>query len=549
MRLRRMNPRRLACWLTVIGLGPLWGAVSQEPAREGKAANRWEGAIQRFEQQDRESSSPKNAILFVGSSSIRMWDLPKCFPDLNVVNRGFGGSQIADSLEFAPRIVLPYRPRIIVFYAGDNDINAGKTPEQVLRDFKAFVKIVRATLPETRIRFIAIKPSVQRWHLVDKMREANALILRFIEADDRLAYVDIDKPMIGEDGKPRAALFLADGLHLNEAGYRLWTSLVRPYLEPAAKRKVGEVHYGITPLNTGICAMGKQHVLGDEYSDEDRVPFALYSFLIEGPQGEIAIVDFGPKDPTYFNEMFRRYKLFRERGDGRENPDDVVQSEGNTLDHLRRRGIAPDKVGQIIFTHLHYDHLGGSRPPDPGLLGDFPNAVVYISKKGWQHNLDSRKEGGQWASYVDFDISQHIFVRGREGAARFEDDAQILPGILTAYLGGHSPCSQAVLVETADGTAIIAGDVAYHYEFLEKGVVARLRTTDAEWIASTDRMVELAERTSGTLLPVHDPLIGEAHKTHGERWLATLRPLSDRAVAGWKARRGNLKILGKHRNP
>lgn len=316
-----------------------------------------------------------------------------------------------------------------------------------------------------------------------------------------------------------------------------------------AKPPRRETTYRITPLHTGICYMGKKHLLGDEHSDEERVPFALYSFLIEGDNGEILIVDFGPKEPAYFNESFRRYKLFRERGDGRENPDDVVQPEGNTLDHLKRRGIPPEKVGHIIFTHLHYDHLGGSRPPDPGLLADFPNAVIHISKKGWQHNLDSREDGWRWSSYVDFDISQHIFVKGKKGMARFEDDAVVLPGIRTAYLGGHSPCSQAVLVETEDGTAIIAGDVAYHYEYLEKGIVARLRTTDKEWIAATDRMVELAEETHGTLLPVHDPLIGETYKKQGQHWLAALKPLSDRAVMGWKARRGNLKILGKHQNP
>lgn len=295
--------------------------------------------------------------------------------------------------------------------------------------------------------------------------------------------------------------------------------------------------------------MGKNHVLGDPYSDEERVPFALYSFLIEGPRGEFLIVDFGPKEAAYFNESFRRFKLFRERGDGRENPDDVAQPEGNTLDHLRRLGIPPPKVGHILFTHLHYDHVGGSRPPDVGLLADFPNAVIHISKRGWQDNLDKRRDGRQWNSYVDFDISQYILVRGEAGTARFEDNATILPGIRTVYLGGHSPCSQAILVETRDGTAIIAGDVAYHYEYLETGIVARLRTTDEAWIAACDRLIRIAEETGGTLLPVHDPIIGETYKRSGDHWLAKLKPLSDRTVAGWKARRDHLRILGKHRNP
>jgi glyoxylase-like metal-dependent hydrolase (beta-lactamase superfamily II) len=314
---------------------------------------------------------------------------------------------------------------------------------------------------------------------------------------------------------------------------------------PAASAPEAAVSYRLTALPTGLCFMGKGHALGDEYSDEERVPFALYSFLIEGPNGETGIVDFGPKDPDYFNEMFRRIKLFRETGGGRANPDDVVQAEGNTLDHLARRGIPPEKVGFIMFTHLHYDHQGGSRPPDPGLLADFPRAIVYCSKKGWQDNLDKRIDGWQWHSYVDFDISQHILVRGQQGTARFVDDAEVMPGIRVVWLGGHSPCSQAIIVATADGAAIIAGDVAYHYEYLEKGIVARLRTTDAEWIAAADRMVRLVEETNGVLLPVHDPVIGETHKTAGDHWLAALRPLSDRAVAGWKAHRANLTILKK----
>ena len=172
----------------------------------------------------------KGGVLFVGSSSIRFWDLEKHFPEFEPLNRGFGGSQVADSLHFAERIVLPYEPRIIVMYAGDNDIAAGKSPCEVQKDFQMFVALVHEKLPATRIVYVAIKPSIRRWKLVHKMRAANALILATCIEDEQLEFVDIDTPMIGGDGQPRPELFIQDGLHLSEAGYHLWSELVRRHL-------------------------------------------------------------------------------------------------------------------------------------------------------------------------------------------------------------------------------------------------------------------------------------------------------------------------------
>lgn len=192
--------------------------------------NRWEPKIQQFQARDREQMPPAGGILFIGSSSIVGWDLDRYFPDLPVINRGFGGSQIADSVHFAPRIVFPYKPKTVVLYAGDNDINAGKTPQQVLADFRQFVEVVHSALPKTKIVFIAIKPSIRRWHLIESIREANRLVQAVVAEDDRLVYVDIDAPSIGEDGKPRPELLKSDGLHLNADGYQLWSSLVRPHL-------------------------------------------------------------------------------------------------------------------------------------------------------------------------------------------------------------------------------------------------------------------------------------------------------------------------------
>ena len=218
-----MPMHKSTCLLAVI---PLFLACVLSAAEE----SRWEKAIQTFEQQDAENAPPKGEIVFIGSSSIRMWKTSEDFPEFSIINRGFGGSQTADSVEFAPRIAIPYEPRLVVLYAGDNDIAAGKSPEQVAEAAKTFFKTIHDALPRTRIAYIAIKPSILRWEMIGKMRAANALIHAHTETDPLLQFIDIDAPMLGGDGKPREELFLQDGLHLSREGYDLWNSIVRPYL-------------------------------------------------------------------------------------------------------------------------------------------------------------------------------------------------------------------------------------------------------------------------------------------------------------------------------
>jgi len=192
----------------------------------------FEKEIRAFEQADRDHAPPKDAVLFIGSSSIRLWDtLAKDFPDVPVINRGFGGSRIADSVRYADRIAIPYHPRKIVLYAGDNDIAAGKSPRQVLGDFQAFVDKVHAALPDVPIAFISIKPSIARWKLVDKIREANRLIVDYAKQAKHVEYIDIFTPALAPDGKPRKELFRDDGLHLNRKGYELWKSVIEPTLK------------------------------------------------------------------------------------------------------------------------------------------------------------------------------------------------------------------------------------------------------------------------------------------------------------------------------
>ncbi len=213
---------RVACFLmsAVFCVGWLYGAE--------KAESRWEKDISAFEAWDAKNSFPSDGVLFVGSSSIRMWPTRECFPELDVINRGFGGSHVSDVVEFADRIVLPYKPRLIVFYAGDNDIAAGKSPEQVLKDYREFVKIVHGKLSRVPIVYMSIKPSGSRWSLWPKMAKANQLISDFSVGDTRLFYVDGATVFLGDDGKPEEKFYISDKLHLSVEGYKVWTELLSP---------------------------------------------------------------------------------------------------------------------------------------------------------------------------------------------------------------------------------------------------------------------------------------------------------------------------------
>lgn len=215
--------------LSVTALLFLFASVIQA---ETTKPNLWEEAIAQFEQQDREQFPPGNAILFVGSSSIKMWKtLAEDFAPLTVINRGFGGSRIEDSIHFADRIIIPYRPSAIVLYAGDNDIAAGKTPETVFRDFRRFTEVVRAGLPQTPVLFLSIKPSPSRWTMWRDMKKANGLIEQYSRSREGIEFIDVSTPMLDENGVVRPELFLDDKLHINADGYRLWTTIIRPRLD------------------------------------------------------------------------------------------------------------------------------------------------------------------------------------------------------------------------------------------------------------------------------------------------------------------------------
>ena len=199
-------------------------------AQTNRDVSKWEAEISAFEASDRTNPPPKGAILFVGSSSFRKWTtMAQDFPRRQVINRGFGGSEIADSTALAERIVFPYEPRLIVFYAGDNDLALGRSPEQVVADYQAFVEKIHARLPKTRIAYLAIKPSPARWKLNEKMIAANEKIKAL--KDDRTEFIDIYPLMLGADGKPKPELFIADGLHPSAECYRMWAGVIKPYLD------------------------------------------------------------------------------------------------------------------------------------------------------------------------------------------------------------------------------------------------------------------------------------------------------------------------------
>jgi lysophospholipase L1-like esterase len=192
---------------------------------------KWEKEIAAYEQTDRTSPPPKGGVLFIGSSTIRLWKtLAADFPQHRVINRGFGGSQIADATHFAERIIFPYAPRMILLRAGGNDIHAGKSPELVFSDFRAFVIKVQEKLPDTEIAYIALSPSIARWEEKGKGEALNRMVLEYTRQIPGLKYIAVDSISLGSDGKPRPELFVADKLHFSPEGYKLLADSVRPHL-------------------------------------------------------------------------------------------------------------------------------------------------------------------------------------------------------------------------------------------------------------------------------------------------------------------------------
>jgi lysophospholipase L1-like esterase len=214
--------------LLLLALLPLSALALDKPA----GPQQWEPAITAFEAADQQHPPPSHAVLFIGSSSIEHWkSLAADFPGVAVINRGFGGSELADSTYYADRILAPYHPRAIVLYAGDNDLQDGHTPQQVRDDFVAFVRKARAVDPGVPVAFVAIKPSIARARLLPLVKQANALVRDYAATQKGVTYLDVFTPMLGKDGQPRADWFGPDGLHMNRTGYALWIGIIRPWID------------------------------------------------------------------------------------------------------------------------------------------------------------------------------------------------------------------------------------------------------------------------------------------------------------------------------
>lgn len=204
------------------------------PAFDPLAAElRWRTSLQAFAEQDRLSRPEPGGVLFVGSSSIRLWDqLEAAFQQQPVViKRGFGGSRLADCVAFIDKLVLPYQARQVVLYAGENDLDEGATPAEVLLRYERFVQQVLQAAPATRIAFVSIKPSPARESLLPAIQATNRLIKAYTEGHPQLDFIDVHSAMLDAAGRPRAELFGNDRLHLNATGYGIWRELISARLK------------------------------------------------------------------------------------------------------------------------------------------------------------------------------------------------------------------------------------------------------------------------------------------------------------------------------
>jgi lysophospholipase L1-like esterase len=193
--------------------------------------NRWTADIKKFQEWDTKNSSPKDAVLFYGSSSIVFWKTAGSFPDLPVMNRGFGGSYMADAVYYVKELVIRYKPRVVVVYEGDNDIADGIPPKLIHRDFINLADAIHAALPQTEIICLAVKLCTNRWKWRTEVNELNALNKAWCGTKKYITFVDTAAVLLGADRLPKSEYFLTDQLHLNEKGYAQWNALLGPIIK------------------------------------------------------------------------------------------------------------------------------------------------------------------------------------------------------------------------------------------------------------------------------------------------------------------------------
>jgi len=201
-------------------------------------SSRWDARVERYLAKDKEAPPPIGGVVFVGSSTIDMWpSLKTDFPDLPVVRRGIGGTWLADVTQFAPKLVYPLKPRIVVVYGGENDLNAKRTVEDVVEAFEAVLRQIHTEAPNASVVYLAIKPSPLRAWLLPAMREANRRIAALCAKDPLCEFVDVFTPMFDSKGELRSELFAEDKLHMNADAYRIWREIIRPVLARIEARR------------------------------------------------------------------------------------------------------------------------------------------------------------------------------------------------------------------------------------------------------------------------------------------------------------------------
>lgn len=225
------------CWLRIASAGLfsiLVAATLSNAQDKPEGPERWERDIAAFEARDTKSPPPDDVLLFVGSSSIKLWDLDKSWPNTKTLNNGFGGSTLADSIHYFDRLIAPYDPAAILIYAGDNDVAKGLNARQTAADFKKLAGLIENKFPEVPVIYIAIKPSESRWEMWPTMDKANKFIAKHCRKDPQLFFADIGAPMLEDtEGAPGDEWFVEDGLHLSEKGYAGWTEVVNASLRKA----------------------------------------------------------------------------------------------------------------------------------------------------------------------------------------------------------------------------------------------------------------------------------------------------------------------------
>jgi lysophospholipase L1-like esterase len=174
----------------------------------------------------------KGGVVFTGSSSIKLWNtLEKDFPKANIINTGFGGSQTHELILYLDELVISFEPKKVFIYVGENDINSGKSVRQIINEYGVIMERVSASNPEVAFYFIGVKPSPSRWDKKAQMEALNNEIKVLSKSKHRVTYIDVWTKMLDKEGNPNENLFIADRLHMNGKGYKIWKKAVKPYLD------------------------------------------------------------------------------------------------------------------------------------------------------------------------------------------------------------------------------------------------------------------------------------------------------------------------------